>query len=496
MIRIAVGGLQHETNTFSPVPATLQDFLDGGGWPALLEGMAVIDVTAPMNLPIAGAVEAAREAGVATAPVLWAAATPSGPVEQAAFDSIAQRFLGRLQAIGPIDGLYLDLHGAMVTTGDEDGEGEFLERVRAQVGPGLPIVVSLDLHANVSERMFRLSDALLGYRTYPHVDMGTTGARAMELLIRIARTGLRPAKAMRRLDFLVTLTSQTTLAPPAQQIYAQLEEIESKYALDALSWTGGFALADTADCGQSVLAYSATQSSADIAAGELAAVIESKESAFSAKLWSAEEAVRFAMDRVAQGSMEGPIVLADTQDNPGGGGTGDSTGLLHSLVASGAKNAVVAMIRDPEVAAQAHSAGNGATISLVLGGKSFPGMNGPWHGHAKVEKLSAGKFAGTGPMWGGSPIDLGLSALVEIDGVKVIVCTNKMQAADQSILRHFELRPEQIGILVLKSSVHFRADFQAVASEVLIVKSPGTVTADLRELPYQRLRPGIRLPRG
>ncbi|WP_459618309.1 M81 family metallopeptidase [Bordetella sp. 2513F-2] len=495
MRRIAIGGFQHETNTFSSQSATLADFLDGSGWPGLLEGANLLQTTAAMNLPVAGAAAELKGLGYELVPLVWAAATPSGRVEDSAFDAICERFLRALESAGPLDGVYLDLHGAMATTTFDDAEGEFLRRLRARLGPELPIVASLDLHANVSAAMVTLADGLVGYRTYPHIDMVQTGARAARLLHARLVRGVPLAVAWRPLDFLVPLSSQCTLAEPAAGLYAKLEALERELGLASLSWTGGFPLADVPDCGQAVLAYGETSSQVEAAVQRYSQCVAEQETAFQQRIWDDAEAVAHVMPRAAAG--HGPIVLADTQDNPGGGGASDTTGLLRALVAAGAQNAVVAMIRDGEAVRRAYAAGASASVHLALGGRTpdatgHPGV--PCTGLYEVERLTDGRFTGTGPMWGGSPIDLGPTALLRLGGVRVIVTTGKMQAADQSILRHVGIEPAEVGILALKSSVHFRADFQALAKEILVVASPGLVRARLRGLPYHKLRPGLRMP--
>ena len=495
MARIAVGGWQHETNTFSPQPATLADFLEGSGWPGLLKGPALLRVTAPMNLPVAGAAAELAALGHEVVPLVWAAATPSGRVEDHAFDTICRLFLDALDSAGPLDAVYLDLHGAMASASCDDGEGAFLRRLRERLGPDVPVVASLDLHANVSSDMVSLSDGLVGYRTYPHVDMAATGARAAALLhARLAR-GKPFAVAWQRVDYLLPLTSQCTLIEPVAGLYAALENLERDAGLASLTWAGGFPLADVPDCGQVVLAYGDTPAQVDAAVRDYAGRLAEAEAAFRQRIWTEADAAEYAMAQAAAG--RGPIVLADVQDNPGGGGSSDTTGVLRALIDAGARNAVVAMIRDPEAAARAHAAGEGAMLQLRLGGHTpddagRAGM--PCVGTYRVERLTDGAFTGTGPMWGGSPIHLGPTALLRLDGVQVIVTTGKMQAADQSILRHVGIDPAACDVLALKSSVHFRADFQALAGEILIVASPGLVCTQLKTLPYRKLRPGLRVP--
>src|ERR1700676_210347 len=202
MARIAVGGLHHETNTFAPLKATYDEFLQGGGWPGLQRGQAFFTAFNGMNLPISGAIEVLAAHGHRLVPLVWAAATPSAHVTEDAYERIVGMMLDDLKAAGPLDGIFLDLHGAMVTEHLDDGEGELLRRVRAAVGASLPLVTSLDLHANVTAQMIDHADAMVAYRTYPHVDMAATGKRAAEVLHSYLSGKRKPFKAMERLPFL------------------------------------------------------------------------------------------------------------------------------------------------------------------------------------------------------------------------------------------------------------------------------------------------------
>lgn len=494
MARIGIGGFQHETNTFSEQAATLEDFVLGGGWPGILEGEAVLATTLQMNLPIAGMAEELARLGHTVVPLVWAAATPSGRVESRAFEDITARFLTACERAGPLDGLLLDLHGAMATDIHDDAEGEFLARLRHTLGSELPLVATLDFHANVSGRMFDLSDGLVVYRTYPHIDMRQTGERAARFLDRQLRSGRRPFKVWQRVDYLVTLPNQSTLAQPAKGIVDELTAMEQTQGLWSLSWAGGFPLADVPDAGQTVLAYGDHHAAAVSAVGTLCSRLFAAEPEFGSKIWGDQEAVAWAMSELP--NAHGPIILADTQDNPGGGGSSDTTGLLRCLIDAKAKNAVVAVVVDPATAQAAHAAGRGVAIDVQLGGRAaLPAerLGEPWCGEAVVEQLGDGQFTGSGPMWGGSPIDLGPTALLRIGDVRVVVASRKMQAADQAIFAHVGVDPSATSILVLKSSVHFRADFQAMAHRVLVVASPGLVTARLEDLPYQHLRHGVRI---
>jgi microcystin degradation protein MlrC len=493
LARIAVAGFQHETNTFSPTPATYDDFVQESGWPGLSRGNAIYDAVAGVNIPIAGFIDAGKRAGQDLRPLLWCAATPSGRVTRGAFERISAELIERLSAERSLDGLLLDLHGAMVSEHLEDGEGELLARIRRVVGPELPIVVSLDFHANVSPAMVELSTAMIGYRTYPHIDMADTGRYCAELLDRILRKGPL-AKALRQLPFLIPLSWQCTLADPAARLFRERAAIEGG-DVASLSFTPGFPPADIRICGPAVFAYGESQAAADRAADRLSAAVLEAEGDFAGTIYEPDEAVQLAK-KIAARSVR-PVVLADTQDNPGAGGNSDTTGLMEALLRHDAQGAVAGILYDRRAAAAAHEAGEGREIEIGIGEGSGISDRRPMKGRFAVERLGDGRFAATGPVYAGNHMNLGPMALLKIKGLRIVVSSRKQQAADQAIFRHLGVEPTAQKILALKSSVHFRGDFQPIAEEILIVAAPGPNLADHRKLPYRRLRPGIRLmPKG
>jgi microcystin degradation protein MlrC len=489
MARIAIGGFQHETNTFAPVKASFRDFEMADGWPGLTRGEAMLTAFEGINLPIAGFIAEARRQGHDLLPTLWCSASPSAEVEVDAYEKIVGELLERIKSLGNVDGIYLDLHGAMVTEHQEDGEGELLERLRRQVGAELPVVVSLDLHANVTERMVKHASALVVCRTYPHVDLAESGEASAIALDRLTRQGPL-SKAMRRTGFLVPLTSQCTLIEPAHSIYRAVAETEQGDIVST-SFAFGFPPADIAECGPAVVAYATTQHAADEAADRLLALVNAKEAAFAGKIWQPGEAVAYA--RAKGNSASKPIVLADTQDNPGAGGTSDTVGLLRALIEGRTEGAVFANLCDPKSAEAAHRAGVGAQISLAVGGWAGGAGNTPYQGTFTVEAIGDGNFLATGPFYRGNRMQLGPMAVLKKDGVRVVLTSRKQQCADQAMLRHVGIEPKEQKILALKSSVHFRADFQPIAEEILIVAAPGANPVDNRDLPYKRIRKGIRL---
>jgi microcystin degradation protein MlrC len=490
MARIAVGGFLHETNTFAPTKATYDAFVHGGGWPPMSQGPKLLEKMRNINVGIAGFVPAAEAEGWDLVPTIWCAASPSAHVTKDAYERIAKAIVDGIKAAGSIDGVYLDLHGAMVTEHLDDGEGEILARVRKVIGKALPLVVSLDLHANVTSEMVEHADALIAYRTYPHIDMADTGRAAAKHLALLLRTRQRLAKAFRQLPFLIPISWQCTNDQPTKGIYQKLVALESD-AVPTLSFAPGFPAADFPGCGATVFAYGKTQADADGAADNMAALIESHENDFDGRIYTPDEGVRHAMELATRASK--PIVIADTQDNPGAGGDSDTTGMLRALVRNGATKAAIGVIVDPESAKAAHTAGQGATIRLALGGKSGILDDAPFEATFVVEQLSDGQFMAPGPYFGGSKMNLGPSAALRIGGVRVVVGSRKAQLADQSMYRYVGIEPTEQAILVNKSSVHFRADFEPIAEKLLICAAPGAMPADTAALPWKRLRRGIRI---
>ncbi|MBX9699530.1 MAG: M81 family metallopeptidase [Acetobacteraceae bacterium] len=494
-MRIAIGGFQHESHSFAPLPTGWREFLKPGGFPGLQRPATLIGTLRPTSVPCAGAIAVLEEAGAEIVPLTWCFANPAGPVTAEAFERIAALMVAALSdalEAGPLDGVYLELHGAMVAEGFDDAEGEILRRVRAVVGPDLPLTASLDPHANMTAEMVARADALVPYRTYPHVDMKPAGAVATRLLIERIRRGTPWAKAFRTVDFLIPLTMQCTMVPPMSEVLEERERLAAQHGCAELGFCFGFPYADFPGCGVAIAAYGQDAASAEAAAEALKAYMDRREPDFAGAVMQAEAGVAEAI-AAARGATR-PVVMADTQDNPGGGGHGDTTGLLAALIRQDAQGAVLGLINDAESAAACHAAGMGATIPLSLGGKSD---GAPLAVTAVVEALTDGRFTCTGPMGKGNPADLGPTALIRVSsGVRVIVVTRKMQALDQALFTHIGVEPAAQRIIALKSSVHFRAHFQPIAERVIVVAAPGPVVADPAVLPFTNLRPGLRLRPG
>ena len=491
MARIAIGGFQHETNTFAPSLATLEDFEAGGPWPELTTGPGLADRMRGMNLSIAGFIDEAERAGHRLLPTTWGATSPSSYVTEHAYEHIAGLILDGLRAARPFDAVYLCLHGAMVTEHLEDGEGELLRRVRALVGEDLPVVASLDFHSNTTPEMVENANALVGYRTYPHIDMAETGRRTALHLDGLLGGSGTVHKEFRQLPFIIPITWQCTTSEPMQSIMEMRDELEGGEGVESLTVTAGFPAADIHHCGPSVFGYGRTPDAARRAVEAIANEIERREGEFEGALYSPDDGVRRAIEIARDASR--PVVIADTQDNPGAGGDSDTTGMLRALVRNDAPQAALGMLVDPEAALAAHGAGAGSAINIALGGKSRIPGDAPFEAEFRVEQVGDGRFMGTGPMYGGARMNLGPMASLRIRDIQILVGSRKAQLADQAMYRHCGIEPTTRKIIVNKSSVHFRADFEPIASEVLICVAPGPMVADPGALPWTRLRPGMRV---
>jgi microcystin degradation protein MlrC len=488
MARIAVAGFHHETNSFVAEKTDYAYFASHRDRPPLVRSEDVLTWLGDTSFALSGFLKAMR-GDHDLVPLLWTSGGAGGTVTAEAYERIAGELVGRLSAALPVDAVYLDLHGAMVSEPFDDGEGELLRRVRAVVGPKVPIGISLDYHSNVTPEMVAASDSLIGYRTYPHVDRFETGHLAARALSLLLARGRPTGRALRKLPFLIPLNDQCTLVEPSKSVVSRSVVAEGE--LVNLSYLAGFPPSDLYWCGPAVIAHAWSQQDADATADALARDIALSESQFAVPMLSPADGVREAM-RIAQSATK-PVVLCDTQDNPGCGATADTTGVLETLARLGAEGAVVGYLCDAEAAAAAHRAGEGQEITLGLGGRSGPARVTPFQATFRVARLGSGKMRTTGKVSGGRDIDLGPMALLQVGGVGVAVTSKRMQALDQAPFRHLGIEPAQQKILSLKSTCHFRAEFEPIAAKVIVVIAPGAYLADPAQYPYRRLRPGVRL---
>jgi microcystin degradation protein MlrC len=479
-MRIAMGCIGHETNTFSPVSTTIDNFKRG----AYHVGEEILPAFRNTRAIMGGFIEGGEKLGIQFVPLLWTFATPSGTVAQAAYETLKAEFLDRLRNASEIDGVFLDLHGAMVTETIEDVEGDLIHAVREIVG-ALPIIVTLDLHANITAKMAESADIIIGFDAYPHVDCYERGFEAAQLMFATVSGRIRPTMAYRQLPFLTSPPAQCTMRPPMSEVLRRLHALELESGVVTATLSMGFPFADIRDAGVSVLATTnGNQELAEKHAAAFASYIWEMRDAFNVNLVSIEEAIERANRAEGQ-----PIILAEGSDNPGGGGPCDGTFILRALIEADFKDAVVAVIADPESVAAAIKAGVGDTVELRIGGKTFPALHGqPVPVKAYVKTITDGAFLHKGPMGRGVAGRMGRTAVVKVGGVEIILTEKRIQPYDAQVLRSVGVEPKDRKLIVLKSAVHFRADYTPIAHEILEVDTPGVHSPNLFSYDYQKLR--------
>jgi microcystin degradation protein MlrC len=479
-VRLFLAMMSHETNTFSNLPTDRAQFEARN----LHYGGEILEAFRDTGTCVGGMIDAAARRGATLVPSVAAAASPAGLVTKDIYGHVKERMLRDLKAAGKVDGVLLDLHGAMVPEGLDDGEGDLIAAVRAAVGPAVPIAVTLDFHGNLSESMVRGADLLNGYKTYPHVDMAERGVEATEQLIDIIGKRLKPTAALRKPPLLPPLGNQGTARGPMRRLYDLAAEMEKDPKVISISIFAGFPHADIPDAGFGV--YVLTDDDQDLAdhlADRLADTAWTHRHEFIHAALPVREAVAKAL--AAPGK---PIVLADMADNTGGGAAGDGTEILRELVRVGARSAVVACIWDPTAVALCAKAGAGASVTLDVGGKVDDRHGAPLRVTGIVRTLSDGRFVHKGPMARGLPGRLGTTAVLDVNDVKVILISYRWQTLDPEMIRFVGIDPLDHKVLVVKSTIHYRAAFEPIASEIIEVDAPGLSSSNLARFDFKRIR--------
>ncbi|UWQ89785.1 M81 family metallopeptidase [Rhodobacteraceae bacterium M382] len=490
-VKIAIAGFQHETNTFNPNLTPVSEFERADGWPAATRGQDILEVFPGLNIAIGGFIQEGQDFDLR--PILWCAAEPAGHVCRDAFDTYCGEICAGLKQHAPLDGVLLDLHGAMVAEDHFDGELEILRRVRAVVGD-IPVVVALDFHANISPAFVELCDAIAIYREYPHLDMAQTGVRAARLMRQRLTLGRPFSRAFLQVPFLIPLSDQATGQEPFAHIFSGFDDlpVPGLISADAAS---GFPAADIPNCGPSVLAYCTKEPAAQQAADILLGRFLEAEQQLTKSLLSERQAIQKGAELLQTSAR--PVVLADVQDNPGAGGTSDTTGLLQALIELDLAPAVMGIFADPACIQKAWSAGVGDHFDHVIGQNTqIPGLTRKT-ATFEVVRLSDVPILCTGEMYKGIAVDIGRSALLKIVGpsnaIFVVVSEQRFQCLDCALLEHFGLDLSDARLIVVKSTAHFRADFDPIAQATLLVASPGLHPCRLDQVSYENLREQVSL---
>jgi len=483
-IRVYTAQFAHETNTFSRLATTLEDYRRR--W--LLEGDEIAPRFRGTRTEIGGLLDYAERAGWELVPGVAANATPSGKLTRAAWETIRDRIIARARDAGRISGAVLALHGAMVTETEDDAEGALLEALRGVLGPAMPIIVTLDLHANATPRMAQHANALISYRTYPHVDQYERAQQAADLLARILTGSTKSQCVLAQPPTLLGADHGRTVQPgPMRDLLAMAEEFERENGIHVVSIQAGFMPADIEWAGPSVaVAHDPARAErAGAIAGELSREIWRRRNEETIVYRTVADVVRTVK---ADPGTGGALVIADGTDNPGGGGYGDATNMLRALIAGGAKSAAVGHIYDPDCAQAAIKAGAGNAVHVTLGGHIDPSFGVPIETEARVQSVSDGSFINDGPMAKGVRTDMGPTAVLRIGGIEVVVVSNRLQNTDLQFFLSQGIDPRKRRTLVVKSVHHFRAAYAPIAREVMIVDSGALCTPDPKRHAYKRLR--------
>ncbi|MEM9629926.1 MAG: M81 family metallopeptidase [Pseudomonadota bacterium] len=484
--RVAIIEFINESNTFTVMRTGMNDFyashyFKGDEIPANFRGT---------GSEVGGAIEVADTFNWAPIYITAAHAEPGGPVREEARSEITRECVRRLRENGPYDGVFVALHGAMVTETDEDGDSQFLREIRAVVGLEVPLAITLDLHANVFDELADLVNIAVSFRTYPHVDMREVGQEACGLLNEAMDGRTSPEIIIRRPPMLVGCDDgRTTENGPMCRILECAEHEKSTEGILNVAVNAGFTDADVWAAGPSVLVtYDKSklrEGSASAAADRVCQEIWKYRDD-----WQRPMPLDACISQIRLADPTGkPVVIADFSDNPGSGAYSDCTALIEALLEAGVSDAAAGALFDPEAVAELVGHGVGAEVSLSIGGKTDPSVGGgPLAVRGYVKAISDGAFKFEGPMFTGLPGSTGISVCFRVEGLDIMIVSDRMQMLDKNIFRSVGIEPTQKSVLAVKSMQHFKGAFAPIASEILITDAGGLCTPDVRSRTYSRLR--------
>jgi len=478
-MRIAVGGIYHESNTFFSQPMTMERFAEKD----LHFGPDILEHWQGTCSEMGGFIEGGQQFKFELIPTVMAWGMPSGALTSETFETITQMLLSGLEKAKPLDGVLLSLHGAMVSTSFADADGEILRRVRSAVGARVPVVVTLDYHANMTEEVVRWPDAIIGYDTYPHIDQAERGLEAADILRRILQEGLKPKLILARRPLLPHILRQLTEEPPMSDAIALAHELERRPEIVSVSVAAGFPYCDVPDAGFSVFAVAHDdEGAARQAANQVADAVWNRRAEFQISLPAANEAVRQALE-----GKSGLTVLVDVGDNLGAGTPGDGTVILAELLKHGAQGSLV-LLCDPEAVAKAAEAGVRQRIRLKVGGKVDGHHGPPIEIEGVIRTIGDGIYRNIGPMRDGVVDDQGRTAIIDTGGVLVVLTERRMPMWNLQQLRALGIEPTQLRMVVVKAAIAYRAAYAPIAHRIIEVDTPGLAAADVRRFDYKHLK--------
>jgi len=484
-MNIVAGRMNHETNTFSPVPTPLVSFGPDGptfGAPALAQARGT-------RTGLGAFIAAAEARGDRLTVAVNATASPSGQVDDAAFERMAGSLVEAARA--GCDLLLLDLHGAMATQSFDDAEGELLRRLRA-IAPHTPVAVALDLHGNITQTMIDCADVIVGFQTYPHIDMFETGARVAQLAFQMIASGRPPALAWVQLPLLSHTLRSATGEGAMQRAVQRARQLEHE-GLAAASVFAGFSLADIRDAGVSVVVCGRDQSEAQSGADALARQIWAERASFVYTSEPLADSVAQAQSlQAATSSQRGPVLLLDHGDNVMSGGSCDTTTVLEECLRQGLHHIGAGPLADPQTVAQAIAAGVGARLPIKLGNKMALGLGGaqrpPLPLEVRVRAISDGRFRITGPIYTGESWAMGRTVVLEHAAGTLVVSERPMEPLDLGVFTSVGVNPSDFDFLILKSRMYCRPSFEPMARALVECDSRGVTSSDYGLFKFTRLR--------
>jgi len=482
-LKIVAARMNHETNTFSPVPTPLASFgPDGPTFGAAAHAQAKGSRTA-----LGAFIDSAEARGATLTVAVNATANPSGRVDAAAYEGLTDAIVGAVRA--GCDAILLDLHGAMVTERFDDGEGELLRRIRA-IAPDTPLAVALDLHGNITRQMIDTADVIVGFKTYPHIDMYETGTHSARLLFDWLEGSPRPHVAWTQPPLLSHTLRSATGEGAMQRAVERARQLEREGLLAATVFAG-FSLADFQDAGVSVVTVGRSQDEAQQAADELARDIWRERDGFVYASAPLADSVAQARARQAQAGGR-PVLLLDHGDNVMSGGTCDTTDVLEECLRQGLSNIGVSPLCDPAAVAAASTAGLGATVDVELGNVRPLGLGTDPRARlrvqARVRALTDGRFRITGPIYTGETWAMGRTAVLETDAFTAIVTERPMEPLDLGVFTSAGVDPARFDFLILKSRMYCRPSFVPIAGGLVECDSRGVTSSDYGLFRLERVR--------
>lgn len=478
--RIGIAFFYHESHSFSPLKTEIEQFVQEG----YFVGTEIYKAYSGTKTEVGGFLDVLKqEKQVEIVPLVCAAAIPSGVVSSAAYYTIEKQMLHMLTHAGPLDGLLIALHGAMVAEHLFDPEAHLLGQIRSCIGSDVPIATTLDMHANISEDMLTYTPLHFGFKTYPHIDMYEQGVNAARALLTQVKESAIYYASLKKLPMLLPSINMRTAEGPMKKMMDLAKQAEQEEDVYNVSIFGGFPYSDIPIAGASVLVTALNPETAEKTANRLASQFWSIKEDFIMDLPTVEEGLQTALKR----SNEQPIVLADIADNPLSCGSGDTTELLEYMLKLNMPGTLFGGLYDPESIKQCVQAGVGSYVSLSLGGKVSPEFGKPVEVEAKVIGLSEGEFYNSGPFNQHLKVNVKGAAHIRVGELDILLIGRPISANDPELFRHIGIEPARKKIIGLKAKNHFRAAFEPLVGSIIYVDAPGVASNRLTTFNYQHL---------